>query len=149
MKDRLQKFLVNEKLSPTRFAEIIGVQRSSISHILSGRNKPSFDVIQSILEKFPKLNPDWLIVGNGEIYRKPIQTSIFDYTEHQKKEIEKDEDEYLNIKVPYNEKIDDVILSKKEIHQSKVTENAINEKKIERVVVFYKDKTFTEYRPEK
>jgi transcriptional regulator with XRE-family HTH domain len=143
----LQKLLINEKLSPTRFAEIIGVQRSSISHILSGRNKPSFDVIQSILVKFPKLNPDWLIVGNGEIYRKPVQTSIFDYNEPQKKEIEKDE--VLNIKTPFNDKIDDIILSKKGIPQSKVTEDAINEKKIERVVVFYEDKTFTEYRPEK
>jgi transcriptional regulator with XRE-family HTH domain len=144
MKDRLQKLLISEKLSPTRFAEIIGVQRSSISHILSGRNKPSFDVIQSILEKFPKLNPDWLIVGIGEIYRKPIQTSIFDHYEPNINE----KNDILDIKTPLQEKADEVILSKKEIPQSKVTEDALNEKEIERVVVFYKDKTFTEYRPE-
>lgn len=45
------------------FADTIGVQRSSISHVLSGRNKPSIDFIQKILEAFPKVDANWLVAG--------------------------------------------------------------------------------------
>ncbi len=69
MKDRLEKFIKTEGLTPSRFAEIMGVQPSSISHILGGRNKPSFDFIEKMLQRFPKLNPDWLLLGKGTIYR--------------------------------------------------------------------------------
>lgn len=71
MKERLEKFLKAEGLTPSRFAEIMGVQPSSISHILVGRNKPSFDFIEKMLSRFPKVNPDWLILGKGMIYRQP------------------------------------------------------------------------------
>lgn len=141
MKDRLQKLMLSEKLVPAKFAEIIGVQRSSVSHILSGRNKPSFDVIHSILENFHKINPDWLLLGTGEMYRKPVQTSIFDQIipSTQSKPIE-------NQLI-----ISDKLISEKSqtsIGKSKAPENSLNEKEIERVVVFYKDKTFREYTPE-
>ena len=46
MKSRLQQFLEVEQLSPARLSEIMGIQRSGLSHILSGRNKPGFDFIQ-------------------------------------------------------------------------------------------------------
>jgi transcriptional regulator with XRE-family HTH domain len=68
MEDRLLKLLDTEQLSSSKFADIIGVQRSSVSHILSGRNKPSFDFIQKTLKAFPLLNADWLIIGDGDMY---------------------------------------------------------------------------------
>ena len=49
MRTRLQQFLQAENLSPSRFADQIGIQRSGMSHILSGRNKPGFDFIEKIL----------------------------------------------------------------------------------------------------
>lgn len=69
MKERLEKFIKTEGLTPSRFAEIMGVQPSSISHILGGRNKPSFDFIEKMLLRFPKVNPDWLLLGKGTVYR--------------------------------------------------------------------------------
>ncbi len=69
MKDRLAKFMKNEGLSPSRFAEILGVPPSSISHLLAGRNKPSFDFLAKMTQRFPRLNPDWLLLGTGPIYR--------------------------------------------------------------------------------
>jgi DNA-binding XRE family transcriptional regulator len=69
MKDRLQEILTRERLSPARFAELVGVQRSSVSHILSGRNKPSLDFLQKTLTHFGHINPDWLISGNGTYKR--------------------------------------------------------------------------------
>lgn len=69
MKERLLQFLTKEGLSATVFADEIGVQRSSISHILSGRNNPSYDFIQKILEKYVNLSADWLLMGRGEMYK--------------------------------------------------------------------------------
>jgi transcriptional regulator with XRE-family HTH domain len=54
-------------LSASAFADEIGVQRSGISHILSGRNKPSLELIQKVLAKYPKISADWLITGNTKI----------------------------------------------------------------------------------
>ena len=74
MKERLAQFLQSEGLTAVKFAEIMEVQPSSISHLLSGRNKPNFDFISRLLLRFPDLNPDWMINGIGEIYKsKPRQ----------------------------------------------------------------------------
>ena len=58
-----------EGLSPSQFADKLGVQRSGVSHLLSGRNKPSFEFITRMLATYPRLNPDWLIMGTGKAYR--------------------------------------------------------------------------------
>lgn len=69
MEERLKLFLAMEGLSPSQFADKLGVQRSGVSHLLSGRNKPSFEFISKMLVTFPKINPDWLITGVGKAYR--------------------------------------------------------------------------------
>jgi len=51
------------QLSASQFADTIGVQRSSLSHVLSGRNKPSLDFLSKIIKHFPKVNASWLITG--------------------------------------------------------------------------------------
>lgn len=135
MQNRLQKLLTKEGIAPTRFAEVIGVQRSSISHILSGRNKPSFDMIQSILEKYPKINPDWLILGKGEMYRKVVQTSLFDSITATPTQTHPAESNLTS---------EDTSIPK----IAKASENRISEKRAERVIVFYNDKSFSEYTPE-
>jgi transcriptional regulator with XRE-family HTH domain len=61
--NRLLKILENKNLSASQFAEKIGVQRSSVSHILSGRNKPSLDFIIKIITVFSDISLDWLIKG--------------------------------------------------------------------------------------
>lgn len=72
--DRFTKVIEYSKLTPAEFAEEIGVQRSNISHIISGRNKPSLDFITKIKTAFPDFEWDWLITGEGEMLisnRKP------------------------------------------------------------------------------
>lgn len=73
MQEKLQEILKNEHLTPARFAELIGVQRSSVSHILSGRNNPSLDFLQKILLHLEHINPDWLISGRGPYKRSQVQ----------------------------------------------------------------------------
>ena len=65
MRERLLKFMEMEKLSASRLAEILGVQPATISHIISGRNKPSFEFIEKMLLRFPKVNPEWFLLGKG------------------------------------------------------------------------------------
>jgi transcriptional regulator with XRE-family HTH domain len=67
MKDRIEKIMELEQLSASKFADAIGVQRSSISHILSGRNKPSLELVNKILDQFQQVNADWLLLGKGEM----------------------------------------------------------------------------------
>jgi transcriptional regulator with XRE-family HTH domain len=62
---RLQKVMDFYGESSASFAEKIGVQRSSISHIMSGRNKPSLDFILKILSSFPEVELYWLLNGKG------------------------------------------------------------------------------------
>lgn len=65
MEERIRIIMEEEQLTASKFAEAIGVQRSSISHILSGRNKPSLELINKILDRFNDLNTDWLLLGKG------------------------------------------------------------------------------------
>lgn len=76
MKERLISFMQDNDLSSIRLAEILGVQPSGISHLLAGRNKPGFDFIAKIITAFPKLSPDWIILGVGEMYRDSSKETI-------------------------------------------------------------------------
>ncbi|MCI1721042.1 MAG: helix-turn-helix domain-containing protein [Bacteroidales bacterium] len=69
MKERFQTILNLEKLSAAQLAAILGIQRSTLSNILGGRNNPSYEVIHGLLTKLPNLNIDWLLTGEGQPYR--------------------------------------------------------------------------------
>lgn len=69
MKDRLLQIMNKLGLSATKFADEIEVQRSGISHILSGRNQPSYDFLVKIMTRFPDINSEWLILGKGVMLR--------------------------------------------------------------------------------
>jgi transcriptional regulator with XRE-family HTH domain len=97
MKNRIQKFLEVEQISASKFADEIGVQRSSISHILSGRNNPSLEVIQKILTNFDYINAEWLITGKGEMFKPTRQPTLFDNI-NTKKENEEQKSENIEVK---------------------------------------------------
>ena len=69
---RLQEIIDFYSLSASSFADKIGVQRSSISHILSGRNKPSLDFVMKTLSSFPEVDLYWLLNGKG-VFPKLIE----------------------------------------------------------------------------
>jgi transcriptional regulator with XRE-family HTH domain len=64
--ERVMKIMEDNGLSAAQMADKIGVQRSAISHILSGRNKPSLDFILKVLESFENVSSDWLLKGEKE-----------------------------------------------------------------------------------
>ena len=68
MNKRLQQFLNAENISQSQFADTLGAARAGISHLLSGRNKPGYDFIESLMLHYPELNIEWLITGKGRMY---------------------------------------------------------------------------------
>lgn len=69
MIERFQKIMEYAGVSPKRFAEILGIERSNVSHIMSGRNNPSLAVVQKILKNFPDISSDWLLFGDGNMLK--------------------------------------------------------------------------------
>ena len=110
--NRLKKVLEHYELSASLFADKIGVQRSSISHILSGRNKPSLDFILKVTNTFSEVDIYWLLNGKGVFPKKDNVVKA-----------EKSEPSLFN----------------------EIAPNLSNQKKINRIVVFYNDGTFDEY----
>ncbi|WP_407534112.1 helix-turn-helix domain-containing protein [Elizabethkingia miricola] len=73
--DRIKKIIDHYGYSPSEFADTIDVPRSSISHITSGRNKASLDFIVKIKNRFPEIQWDWLIDGQGDMTKQAVQES--------------------------------------------------------------------------
>ncbi len=69
MNTRLKQFLAAENITQAQFADTINVVRASVSHILSGRNNPSFDFIKAMMTHYPNLNIEWLMFGKGKMYK--------------------------------------------------------------------------------
>ena len=111
--NRLKKILEYHQLTASLFADKIGVQRSSISHILSGRNKPSLDFILKVTNTFSDVDIYWLLNGKGSFPNKLDDAPSYPTT---------------------NSSLDSKDSSSNSI------------KKMDRVVVFYTDGTFDEYK---
>jgi len=150
MRERIIKFLEIENLSSSKFADDIGVQRSSISHILSGRNNPSFDFIQKMLTKYKSLNAEWLILGTGNMLRTLIQGNLFENTAQ--------EAIFSELPISNTEKLnsngENLIVNKKgyENEETKVFNERINKTTniiVEKIITIYSDKTFDIYLPTK
>lgn len=69
MVDRIKELIEIKGLTPAAFANLIEINRSGLTHIFSGRNQPSLDLIRKILLQFPDISTDWLMFGEGEMYR--------------------------------------------------------------------------------
>ena len=76
MFERLKKWMEFEGLKSSELADIIGVNRATISHILSGRNKPSIDFLEKLLGSYPKINANWLVSGIGYMYSDVKQKEV-------------------------------------------------------------------------
>ncbi len=164
----------HEGINSTRLAEILGIQASGISHIMSGRNKPSYDFLLKLLQRFPQINPDWLILDKGPMYRDeikkgawqsapsiasdPSQTMPYAATSAvQQKPNAGLFSESAAVSNPvaaplataFGRDDEDIIPSNNASNPvQQPARGFMPSSSIERIVVFYKDKTFSEYQPE-
>ncbi len=68
MIERINLIMRAKNITASQFADEINIQRSGMSHIMSGRNKPSLDFIMRVLKRYPEIDTDWLLFGKGEMY---------------------------------------------------------------------------------
>lgn len=91
IQERLHKVIDDLKMSPSVFADRIGVQRSNLSHVLSGRNKPGLDFLEKIINHFPQINAHWLLTGKLKENDLPKEKNLVHKNEalDAKKEVDK------------------------------------------------------------
>ena len=148
---RIEQIIIDKGLSPSYFADTIGIQRSSISHILSGRNKPSLDIIQRILKVFPDIDRDWLLFDSEIPQQNMPQTNrqqpvnqvntrqnLFEQTPRESPKIFQTEPDVVksSVNLPIKRKI-----------ERPTVPSVSSSKQIERIMIFYTDGTFEEKRP--
>ncbi|WP_159799388.1 helix-turn-helix transcriptional regulator [Flavobacterium sp. MK4S-17] len=129
---RLEKILEYYAISASGFADKIGIQRSGLSHILSGRNKPSLDLVMKITENFKDVNLYWLLYGEGAFPAHEEIPSPITPTPALKENSDK------------TEKVTESLLKQQE---QKINNDATQGKDIDRIVIFFSDGTFKNYIP--
>ncbi|MGO4903858.1 helix-turn-helix transcriptional regulator [Flavobacterium sp. W20_MBD1_R3] len=149
---RLEIILEYYSLNASSFADKIGVQRSSLSHLLSGRNKPSLDFILKIIAVYPDVDLYWILNGQGtfpkdfdQLHRKE---KIVQQIEEQNSSVAaanliSDENLFSNVKS--TDQSDTLETKKIEIPMIK-KESVVSE--IDKIVIFYKNGTFKSYIPD-
>ncbi|UKB81811.1 helix-turn-helix transcriptional regulator [Chryseobacterium sp. MEBOG06] len=175
LNDRISKVIEYSNLTPSEFADEIDVQRSSISHITSGRNKPSLEFIIKIKSRFPELLWDWLVTGEGEMLKSELPNTEI-RVEHAEEEIVKttplpdlftmmnDDDEFgseTEIEAPKSSPGESFLppqdKAPEKISNSQRLENSSDQilgqilgnqtDKIKRIVLFYENGKFESFEP--
>lgn len=167
MTNRIQEILNRYNLTAAKLADQLEVPRSTISHILTGRNKPSLEFIQKLLQNFPDLNTDWLLKGDGTMKRsqhdlfsslESVDTQKVDKPEEndtvEKKYPPENPPEPPQANADGNDENLRGVKNEPEIPDSSEYHSFIDEKKVEikrkkiiRILTFYSDSTFDEFFP--
>jgi transcriptional regulator with XRE-family HTH domain len=144
--NRIDTILDYYSLSASAFADALGVQRSGLSHLMSGRNKPSLDLVMKISETYPEVNLYWLLNGTGSFPAKENTSAPLTPTPAPtEKKVPEDS---LHSHEPDLFSAPDFTNKENTTEQAPILESTINYSKgIERIVIFYKDGTFKNYNP--
>lgn len=150
---RLEKILDYYGLSASAFADKIGVQRSNLSHLLSGRNKPSLDFILKIVEIFPEVDLYWIVNGKGTFPKQEVK----EISKHISQPIIQTAQNSNNLDLfsqeiiqPKNEAVENLTHNNPEaINNEPINPQNYTSSKnlVEKIVYFYTNGTFKEYRP--
>ena len=116
MNRRLLQFLQAENITQTQLADTLSVARGSVSNILAGRNKPGYDFLESLILHYPNLNLEWLLSGKGKMYHEPEAP--------QEPAVQDDPVQLDLFSVP----------------------SGLPQREISKIMVFFSDKTFQEFR---
>lgn len=146
MKDRIRLFLEKENKTSSQFAEEIGIQPSGVSHVLSGRNKPSLDFVIKMLKTYSDLNSDWLLFGEGEMYKEASEPGLFDDIHPEK--MQTAQGKYNDVSLFADNEMDE----KEGMHDkndAKDTDRSPQDNSSERIIIFHGDGTYSEYKRRK
>ena len=154
IKDRIRMIMEREKVPPKVFAKTIGVQQSTLSHILNGRNKPSLEVVMKVHQKYDYVNLEWLLYGKGEMIASAedasavssngdYQPSLFDENpvNPSKETINPENRKEMPLRNAEN--------ATKEIVKQEIRYIEKPARKITEIRIFFDDNTYETFRPEK
>jgi transcriptional regulator with XRE-family HTH domain len=117
IRDRLTQILTYKQLTASAFADLLEIQRSNMSHYLSGRNKPGVEILQKILDKFPDISSEWLIMGRGELSQQAPMNEFQGYTNT----------------TPYP------------TQQPPVLKKIVQNRKVDKITIYFDDGTFQDF----
>jgi transcriptional regulator with XRE-family HTH domain len=159
LSEKIELLIKRKQLSASQFADKLGIPRSSISHILSGRNKPSLDVVQKILRVFPEITAEDLLFEDRtlgsvaivkEITAAPSTPSLFDPilpTPSESVKNNSSEQTIVQSNLRRTRESSNTERNSSAPASAPVLNPTYLEKKIERVLIFYSDGTFSESKP--
>lgn len=138
----------NEGLTQSRLADMLEIQPANISHIISGRSKPGFELLQKILRRFPRINPDWLLLDSDQMYRKDGDEDLESTPQEGAKLNLTDKpapsfDSLFENRVPSQEQN----LESNNQPQGAEIRRVVTGVEVERVVVLFSDGSFKSYNP--
>ena len=145
MVNRIKRIIEKENMNAAAFADKIGVNRATMNHILNGRNNPSLDVLMKIVSQYKNINLEWLALGTPPMYKGEnsiIEPGLFDE----------------NLINPSNHKEESKYSKETEVKPPENPQNSFNNQEfidhfsksvnIDKVIIFFKNKTFITLKPE-
>jgi transcriptional regulator with XRE-family HTH domain len=174
MIDRIKQIIEYYKLSPASFAEQIGINRSNLTHLFSGRNQPSLDLAKKILHNYPEIKTEWLIMGVGEMMRGEAEKELDNKIKNERKIYEEENAPDLfsvqqthnatpvESAVAYPDKVSGQISDSREVEKimPQIEQKDLNPSylpsypapslaSISKIIFFYSDNSFEIYNPKK
>ncbi len=139
MDEKLRILMQSENLTASKLSEILEIKPAAVSHILSGRNKPSFDLLCKIVNRFPQINPYWLLGDAPEMYNMKEQNSTSENLVTSTG----------TLFAPENGNVDQSANSNISQNCALPLQRALSKSNIDRIIIVYQDQTFEELRPKK
>ena len=143
MDEKLRILMQSENLTASKLAEILEVKPAAISHILSGRNKPSFEMLCKLVNRFPQINPYWLLGDASEMRNTGAHNST------------------SSTSTPSTNSLSGTLFDLGENNSGSATTNEVastipnvpistlGRSNIEKIIIVYNDQTFEELRPKR
>jgi len=142
LSEKIKLILSGMNISPSIFADEIGIQRSSISHILAGRNKPSLDIVQKIVKRFPELGVDW-VWDDQEL--PVINKDLNAYQSEPEPVLVREKTRVVTaLQSPRKNDVSSVPVQENLVSQEQPPQR---QRTVDKILVFYSDGTFQELKP--
>lgn len=145
MKERIQKIIDDKKMTPSRFADEVGLNRPAVSHILNGRNNPGLEALQRILARFTDINAAWLISGTGPIYNSSQSEAKIPFLFDESAEFPSDIPE--KSEYPKENALKNAQNGVKSEENQSFSVNITTPTRVKKIAVFYSDNTYEEFTP--
>lgn len=145
MNTRLQQFLAAENITQAQLADSLDVARAGVSHIIAGRNKPSYDFLSALLHHYPSLNAEWLMLGKGKMYKDLQEKTVEKIQEQPAGLLFDDFDEIVEEKsdAQHSEPIN--IHSTNKINNlDNAMQSIVKQRNVKKIIVLFDDGTFQE-----